>query len=244
MTEKRCLVAICHNGPVVHTRTCQSLMEIGWGSRVQDAKDAHGFAAIDFAWESSFPRVDSLRDAIAWQAQQHPAGYTHLLFLDADMVWPTNVLERMLRHHGQGIVSGLYHLKAGDYAPVAMRNGERKAGSNVTQYWHDRDYVETPDALRAQEVVGMGCTLVPMAVFDAIGPRPWFAYENDDEGWPRVSEDVPFCRKAAEAGFGIWLDPAVKCGHVTTHTITEHWHKAVTQDLPMTLIAAASEGIR
>jgi hypothetical protein len=154
------------------------------------------------------------------------------------------VLKQMLRHHDQGIVSGLYHLKAGDYAPVAMRNGEQQDGSSVTRYWHDRDYIETPDALRPQQVVGMGCTLVPMTVFDAIGPRPWFEYENDDEGWPRVSEDVPFCRKASAAGFGIWLDPSVKCGHVTTHTVTEKWHKAVTHDFPTTLLEAAAGGMR
>jgi GT2 family glycosyltransferase len=241
MTEKRCLVAICHNGPVVLTQTCQSLMELGWGNRVQDAKDAHGFDAIDFHWATGFPRVDSLRDGVAFQAVAR--GYSHLLFLDADMVWPTDVLTSMLTHHDQGIVSGLYHLKAGDYAPVAMRDGFKADGSAVTQYFHDRDYVETPDALRPQQVVGMGCTLVPTAVFEAIGPRPWFAYELDDEGWPRVSEDVPFCRKAREAGFAIWLDPSVKCGHVTTQVITEKWHRAVTQEFPKMLLDTATKAM-
>jgi GT2 family glycosyltransferase len=238
MSEKRCLVAVCHNSPVVLTLTCQSLMEIGWGNRVQDAKDAHGFAAIDFAWSSSFPRVDSLRDSIVFRAKDR---YSHILFLDADMVWPTDVLSKMLAHHDQGIVSGLYHLKAGDYAPVAMGNGVVLEGSSVTNYYHDRDYHETGDSLRAQEVVGMGCTLIPLAVFDAIGPRPWFAYELDDEGWPRVSEDVPFCRKARDAGYAIWLDPSVKCGHVTTQVITESWHKAVTEDFPRMLLEHAAK---
>jgi GT2 family glycosyltransferase len=239
MSERRCLVAICHNGPVVFAETAQSLMELGWGNRVQEAKDAHGFEAIDFAWSRAFPRVDALRDHIVAKALIHPAGYTHVLFLDADMVWPTDVLHQMLRHHDAGIVSGLYHLKSGDFAPVAMGNGKRDDGTQVTVYTHDRDYRATGDALRPQEVIGMGCALIPLAVFRAIGERPWFVYETDDQGWPAVSEDVPFCRKAREAGYGIFLDPSVKCGHVTTHTITERWHVSASEGMVRTLMQAA-----
>lgn len=235
--DKRCLVSICHNGPVVLTQTVKSLMELGWGTRVQEAKTAHGFSAIDLSWSTSFPRVDALRDAAVELARfegivkgRQFRKFTHLLFLDADMTWPTDVLTKMLRHHDQGIVSGMYHLKGGDYAPVAMRDGFTPEGSTTTQYYHDRGYRETGRELRPQQVVGMGCTLIPMAVFDAIGPRPWFEYANDDAGWPLVSEDVPFCQKARAAGFAIWLDPTVKCGHVTTHTIDERWHLACTAD--------------
>jgi GT2 family glycosyltransferase len=240
MSDRRCLVAICHNGPVIFTETAQSLMELGWGNRVQEAKDAHGFVAIDFTWSRAFPRVDSLRDHVAARALQHPAGYTHILFLDADMVWPTDVLLRMLAHHDKGIVSGLYHLKGGDYAPVAMGDGKTVEGmGDLIVYTHDRDYQETGAELRPQQVVGMGCALVPMAVFRALGQRPWFQYEYDDQGWPAVSEDVPFCRKAREAGFPIWLDPMVKCGHVTTNTVTEKWHRAATEGMVAALMQAA-----
>lgn len=238
MSGRRCLVAICHNGPVIFAETAQSLMEIGWGERVQYAKEAHGFDAIDFAWSRAFPRVDSLRDHIVAKALHHRAGYTHVLFLDADMVWPTDVLHKMLRHHDKGIVAGLYHLKGGDYAPVAMGNGF-KSETGPTHYYHDRDYRLTGNELRPQEVVGMGCTIVPMAVFEAL-PRPWFQYELDDQGWPAVSEDVPLCRKAREAGFSIWLDPTVKCGHVTTNTVTEKWHLSATEGTITALMEAAS----
>lgn len=240
MSEKRCLVAICHNGPVIFAETAQSLMEIGWGNRVQEAKDAHGFAAIDFAWSRAFPRVDALRDHIVAKALFHPAKYTHILFLDADMVWPTDVLHQMLRHYDKGIVSGLYHLKAGDFAPVAMGNGKHDDERGVTVYTHDRDYRETGDDLRPQQVVGMGCALIPLSVFREIGPMPWFAYELDDQGWPAVSEDIPFCRKARQAGYGIYLDPTVKCGHVTTHTVTERWHISAAEGMVRTLMQAVS----
>jgi hypothetical protein len=69
-----------------------------------------------------------------------------------------------------------------------------------------------------------------MDVFGKIGPRPWFDYANDDEGWPLVSEDVTFCQKAAAAGFGIWMDPTVKCGHSTIYTVTEKWFKSIVTE--------------
>ena len=59
---RKCLVAICHNGPVVLTKTAQSLMELGWGNRVDEAKAAHGVDAIHFMWATTSPRADALRD--------------------------------------------------------------------------------------------------------------------------------------------------------------------------------------
>jgi GT2 family glycosyltransferase len=238
-TEKRCLVAICHNSPVVFTDTAQSLMELGWGNRVEEAKTAHGFVAIDFAWSRSFPRVDSLRDWIVAKALTHPARYTHVLFLDADMVWPTDVLVRMLAHHDKGIVSGLYCLKSGNHAPVAMRGGTVPEGSRTTVYTYDADYRDGDEDFREQEVVGMGCTLIQMNVFRAL-ERPWFEYETDDDGWPRVSEDVPLCRKARAAGFVVGFDRSVKCGHVALKTVTEAWHIAATEGAVAALLQAAS----
>lgn len=213
---KRCLVALCHNGPMVYTQTARSLMELGWGNRVQDAKDAHGFEEISFMWATSFPRVDALRDSAAALAIEE--GFSHILFLDADMVWPTDTLTRMLRHHDQGIVGGLYVMRYPPYAPVALRDGRAPEGSAVLQYQHASEAL-TASALVPVDVLGMGCTLVPVSAFAAIGERPWFEYANDDAGWPCVTEDVPFCQKAAAAGISLWLDPSISCGHVTQQIV-------------------------
>lgn len=219
----RCLVALCHNWPIVWTESARSLMEIGWGDRVARARQECGFDEISFAWFKHFPRVDALRDAAAETAIEN--GFTHLLYLDADMKWPTDVLVTMLRHKDAGIVSGLYVLKAPPYAPVALRDRFVAPGSRVNQFFHDHDYRETGDALRDEDVVGMGCTLVPVSVFSAIGPRPWFQYGDDDEGWPAVTEDVLFCLKAKEAGYAIRLDPSVRCVHVGTQMFDDRWAK-------------------
>lgn len=217
--HRRCLIAIVHNGPVVFTQTVRSLMELAFGNRVEKAKATHRFAEIAFAWFSGFPRVDAMRDCAMHQAQRD--GFSHVLFLDADMVWPTDVLVKMLRHHAAGIVGGLYLLKAPPYSPVALTDIVESEGG-VDHYAYLAEY---GDELVPVNVLGMGCTLVPVAVLDKIGARPWFSYQEDQDGWPRVSEDVPFCKKAREAGVPILLDPTVKCGHVTTDVIDERYHR-------------------
>lgn len=242
---KRCLVAVCHNGPVVYTQTARSLMELGWGSRVEDAKAAHGFDAIDFMWATTFPRVDALRDSVASLAMAE--GHTHVLFLDADMVWPTDVLVRMLAHHDKGIVGGLYVMRHPPFAPVALRDGKAPEGSSVLQYQHARESL-TETALVPCDVLGMGCTLVPVSAFSAIGPRPWFEYANDDQGWPCVTEDVPFCQKAQAAGYALWLDPTISCGHVTQQIVDrktalryQRDGERVAESMPLRLVERPTE---
>ncbi len=148
MSERRCLVAVCHNGPVVFSSTVKSLMEIGWGNRVDEAKKAHGFASIDFSWMDAFPRVDALRDAVAMLALQegqikpgvYKHRYSHVLFLDADMQWPTDVLTKMLRHHDKGIVSGA-EVEAARYSSTPRDADSLKAmGADMgkSDWWKER----------------------------------------------------------------------------------------------------------
>lgn len=231
MADVKVLVAICHNLPSVLRQSTQSLMELGWGNRVQKAKDEYGIAEIAHAWYYNYPRVDALRDCAAADAIRE--GFTHILYLDADMVWPSDVLWKMLKYvtHDKAIVSAHYVMKSPPYGAVALFKRHREPGSNVDMFEHAdlRGVKELVDV----QVVGMGCCVVPVSVFEAIGARPWFAYKDDDDGWPRVTEDVTFCLKAGEAGYRIAVDPTVECGHVTSMLIDPRWtnrHRLVTEE--------------
>jgi GT2 family glycosyltransferase len=199
-----------------------SLMELGWGDRIPRAKAETGFAAIDFLWARGFPRVDALRN---WAARQAlAAGYSHLLYLDADNVWPTDVLARLLRHADRDIVGGLYVMRGEPYAPVALVRGHRQPDSDITAYEYDHEAIWA-QALREVEVLGMGCTLIQTQWFARLPGPHWFAYRDDAEGWPAVTEDVPFCEAARAAGARIWLDPTIVCGHVTQVLTDVRWHQ-------------------
>lgn len=225
--ERRVLVAIVHNLSVVPRAVTQSLIALGWGNRVQRAKDAHGIAAIDMAWFTASPRIDDLRNVALQQALAD--GFSHVLFLDADMLHPDDLFERILRHvDREAVVSGFYTLKTYPFSPVAFRDGRLHESGRFSTYRYDEAYAEVDaDGLRDEEIVGMGCTLIPLSIVRALGPRPWFEYKTDADGWHQVSEDMPFCEKVRAAGFRIALDPSIKCGHLYTEFATEeHWKRA------------------
>ena len=222
MAERSAHVAICCNQPTVFRKTAQSLMELGWGDRVPYAKEKTGFDSVTFAWYTQSPRVDMLRNHAVTDALRN--GQTHLIFLDADMVFPTDVVYRLLQHHEKGIVGGLYVLKGPPYAPVHLV--DRHVNEQGVNRFHraKQDDFEYGEALIPVDVVGMGCTIIPVETCRQMGERDWFEYQNDEDGWPRVSEDVPFCLKAAETGVDIWMDPTIKCGHITTQVIDHRFH--------------------
>ncbi len=228
-TDRRCLVAICHNWPMMFTKSALSLMQIGYGDRVQQAMARNGFGAVHFAAFSKSPRVDALRDMAAVAALRD--GYSHILFLDADMIWPDDTLIRMLAHHDKGIVSGFYVQKYAPYYPIGLIGPVIPEEGGAQFYAHDKDWDPKDTALRPELVVGMGCTIIDVDVFRKIGDRPFFHYEDNADGWPMVSEDVPLCRKALAAGFGVWLDPAVRCGHAMVDVIDHrHWRRQMASE--------------
>lgn len=224
-TEIRVLVAICHNLSVVDRRATQSLIEIGYGDRVARAKATLGIASIDMAWFTQAPRVDVLRNIALEQGMRD--GFTHIVFLDGDMIFPTDTLERLLRHIPRGaLVSGFYTMRRPPYAPIAMRDGQLHECGKYSVYRYDNDYEDVDQhGLREEEVIGMGCALVPLDIVARIGPKPWFHYKDDADGWPQVSEDVPFCERVRAAGFQVFLDPSIKCGHLFSEVADERFYK-------------------
>lgn len=218
---RKCLVAICSNERSVYRQTVSSLLTLAWGQRVTDAAAKHGFADVQVAWVSRFVSVADLRnEAIRVALSQ---GCSHVLFLDADMTWPPDVLSRMLGHHGSGIVSGLYFLKQWPHHPVALKASTVNPKTLQVDY-HYEQTGHRGTQLVPVELVGMGCTLVPLSICAAM-PEPWFAYQQDRNGDWTVTEDVAFCQKAKALGVPILLDPTVKCGHVSQQVITDAWYE-------------------
>lgn len=116
------------------------------------------------------------------------AGATHLLFLDSDIAFPTDVLGRLLAHD-KDIVGGLYVQRVPPHRPVGMTL-EGKV-ENV------------PEGLHRMASMPAGCLLIKMPVFLAL-PQPWFNTKNVGE--KIMGEDVYFSENARQAGYDIWCD--------------------------------------
>jgi len=138
--------------------------------------------------------------------------FTHLLFLDTDMTFPADTIKKLIAHN-KDIVSGLYFERYAPYRPMLRKRFED--GYSLVDYTQG-DLVEC-DAL------GAGCLLIKMEVFETL-TKPYFEYRLTQTGIKEtfLSEDIVFCERAREAGFKIYCDTTIRCGHlISDYEITE-----------------------
>ena len=121
---------------------------------------------------------------------------THILFLDDDMIYEEDTLDRLLSYD-KDIIGATYANRRGDGVVTGFRKDEKQ---------HQRK----PFKVAA---LGGGCMLVKLSVFEKI-EKPWFWYDVANEGFVVMSNDWWFCGKAYDAKFDIWVDPKVKPKHI------------------------------
>lgn len=122
-------------------------------------------------------------------------GASKLLFLDADMTFPMNVLER-LESWGKPIAGATYAQRSG------LHKGLGRPKANEAEKLDGKDLVEV-------DQLPTGCLLLDMAIFAKL-KRPYFRFGYQEEG-PEIppqifGEDYEFCDRARAAGFPIFLD--------------------------------------
>lgn len=134
---------------------------------------------------------------------------THILWLDSDMKFPTNVLEALLSYD-KDIIACNYSTRVPPHRPVAFK----------TQ--HDLDErVFNTTGIEEIFAIGMGCMLVKREVYENMS-RPHFSVTWNEGYTNLVGEDVYFCTKANEAGYTVWLENELsqKIAHVGTRAFT------------------------
>ncbi len=139
--------------------------------------------------------------------------YDSLLFVDSDMVVPPDLLTRLIDAN-RDIVSALAFRRTPGYEPCIFK----KCTTRDAKF-----YLDYPKGLIEIEGVGMACTLIKRRVFEAV-PEPWFFPHKI------LGEDLSFCIRARKAGFKIFCDTELICGHCNVETITnlhyEKWKEA------------------
>lgn len=115
-----------------------------------------------------------------------------VLFVDCDMLFPPNALDRLLAHD-LDIVGADYRRRAAPYGKIG---------------WPLKDVPEPESGLVERVALGLGLLLIRRRVFDGLS-QPWFAriYSGETEANKGcMTEDYFFCLKAREAGFKVWCD--------------------------------------
>jgi len=126
--------------------------------------------------------------------------YTHLLFLDQDVILPADGLARLLEHQ-LPIVSGVYckEYDGDEYAMVVMSDWrERASGLKVTP-------IERLEGKRLFEIeaAGFGCLLIERTLAAEVPLR----YTEE------IGNDLAFSEDVRKLGERIFCDATLRCGH-------------------------------
>lgn len=169
------------------------------------AKTAHAIGAmilhsapkiIDFLLIQSCD-IASSRMWLAKQAVEKDA--THLLFIDSDMLFPSDVLDQLLARD-KDIIGVEYHKR-------------RFPLETVTAYMPDVEKSETEPFKVG--IAGTGVMLIKTDVFKNKDMDPnWFSFGRNAKGENVIGEDGWFCNVARSAGYDVFVDPTPKVLHL------------------------------
>lgn len=155
------------------------------------------------AYSVCYARNQAVADMLA-------GDFSHLFFCDDDVHLPEKCITELLRTN-KPVVGGCY--------PSIKTNapGDLDAAPYVVVK-HQGQWLKNwfKGSMRVQ-AVGTGCVLIRRAVFDKVS-FPWFRW---GEYWTpgiaelqQQSDDLDFCTRADEAGFQVWANGDIRCGHV------------------------------
>ncbi len=135
-------------------------------------------------------------------------GSTHLMFVDADMLFPPDGIMRLLKHN-KDIVAANYNVRVDPQS--------NDAGGPTVKMMVDGVVVSmtgdgVPDSLFKCYGLGTGFMLIKLDVFKKL-KKPWFK-SVQDKNLVHTTEDIYFCQQANKAGIKIYCDPTIKMGHI------------------------------
>ena len=146
------------------------------------------------------------RNEIVKLAQQ--GQFDYVLMVDSDTLIPPDTLEVMLDPPAD-IVLGVCPRKNTKEGKTAII----KLGAE--EYHDSYYYSDLPKERTLVKGGGFACVLVKNTVFTRL-QNPWFQYVTNADG-STLSEDYYFCQNARFYGMDIYVEPRVKCGHLTRY---------------------------
>jgi hypothetical protein len=143
----------------------------------------------------------------------------YLLFLDADMTHPPDLIHRLVRHDVD-VVTARYVIRKPPFFSVAMR----KVGDGATEYQAIEKVEPVVRGLMPIDAGGAGALLISRRCLEAVRARigeDWFRYQDGPDGLRSRSEDMWFYEQAIAAGFQPYLDADLRCGHIASMVVDD-----------------------
>lgn len=169
--------------------------------------------------------VYNARNNLARQAIKAEADY--VLWLDSDMVFSPDLLQRMMKvskEHDIDFLTGLCFRRKPPYTPCLFDKLERLengAGASYTAL------MSVPDG--RFKVGGCGFAGVLMTTDVILSVSAKFGGRMFDP-LPGFGEDVAFCWRARQCGYDIWCDSEIELGHVGNCIVTRKYFEAYNSE--------------
>lgn len=144
----------------------------------------------------------------------------YLFTMDDDVDIPINTIWKLVEDD-KDIVAGAYRFKVPEPG-MAVRlpaSGPNWADVLKNNLVTSAIYVSTGCMLVKRETVEGMVEKFPELTYrrNITGDECWALYMPCLEKGEYLSEDWAFCRRAKEAGFEVWVDGGIKCGHWGKH---------------------------
>ena len=153
--------------------------------------------------------IHRARNTVAEYFLKHEEKPDYLLFVDDDMVFQGDALEKLLSN-GKDIVTGNAFTRKFPVRPVVGHFDPVRLGRINTLVEYKKD------ELQQVESCGMAFTLISRKAMEqvtAVNKHPFnFIYFPETDG--ELPEDSAFCWWAKQAGIDVWLDSRVQIGHI------------------------------
>ena len=128
-------------------------------------------------------------------------GYTHVLWLDSDMIFGENTVDDLL-WCGKDMVCGAFVSRKPPYGPCIYSSIEDPA-----------NMVKVEDfGLEPFRVDGCGMAVVLTSV--ELLKKVWDRFGTCFQPMDRYGEDLAFCERVKAIGGEIWCEPTVRVGHI------------------------------
>lgn len=141
------------------------------------------------------------RDKLASKAVND--GFTHILWLDSDMVFGQNLLDDLMMCKKQ-FVSCCYNGRRAGYPSCIFKSIDLTKG--VERF---EEYPREPFEI---EACGFGAVFMETDIIRAMYTA--FPKETPFTPLPSLGEDIAFCKRARDLGFKLYAEPNVQLGHV------------------------------
>lgn len=149
--------------------------------------------------------------------------FDYLFTVDDDIEIPIDCIVKLVES-GKDIIGGFYRLKKDHEAHTAIRPlyGNKTPLSDVFKNGsiHQVQYISTGCMLVASRVIHEMVKKYPELEYDqnitfkkAYAFYQPFIHTHPSGFREYLSEDWAFCQRATDAGFKVWADGSVRCGH-------------------------------